>query len=362
MRLGAGAVSLTGTGGIWKLDRSPTVRKISGLATGLSLSMNDLSIEQLRAEAQRGSPKAATAAALRLLVGRNAPFDPKEGLELLFRAADQEEPDALCQVATILATGAYMPRNWNDALSMLQHAAERGSAQAQGQLRILARDVVSTDWAALRARVDLKTWVGAPEKRSLCEAPRIRAVDRFVPVEVCNWLLARAAGKYQPSMMFDGQKSTFLATRTCSDFKFDIIAADCVLQIVRERIAAVTSLPTVAFEPPQIFHYALGQEIKPHYDALRLGDQGYGQGGTYKGDRIATFLLYLNDDYDGGELEFPKVGLKHRGKAGDGVYFAHIDANGVPDRNSLHAALPITRNEKFILSQWIHDRPFAASA
>jgi prolyl 4-hydroxylase len=319
-------------------------------------------IADLLAEAARGSAKAATAAGLRLLVGRDAPFDPKEGVALLFRAAEQEDADALCQVATIRATGAFAPSNWRDALDLLQHAAERGSVHAQGQLRILARDPSSSDWGALKARVDIPSWRIAPERRSLCEAPRIRAVEKFVPVEVCAWLMARAAGQYQRSMMFDGRKSNFLASRTCSDFKFDIVSADCVLQVVRERIAAVTALPTVAFEPPQIFHYALGQEIKPHYDALRLGDQGYGQGGSYKGDRIATFLLYLNDDYDGGELEFPHVGVRHRGRAGDGVYFAHIDEAGVPDKKSLHAALPVTRNEKFILSQWIHDRPFAASA
>jgi predicted 2-oxoglutarate/Fe(II)-dependent dioxygenase YbiX len=324
--------------------------------------MTTPAIEQLRAEAARGSAKAATAAALRLLVGRDAPFEPKEGIELLFRAADQEDADALCQVATIRATGAFMPQSWKDALELLEHAAQRGSALAQGQLRILAHDPASSDWAALRRRVDVKAWATPPARRSLCEAPRIRAVEKFMPVAVCDWLMARGAGKYQASMMFDGQKSNFLASRTCSDFKFDIVEADCVLQVVRERVAAITGMPTVAFEPPQIFHYALGQEIKPHFDALRLGDQGYGHGGSYKGDRIATFLLYLNDDYEGGELEFPKVGLKHRGKAGDGVFFAHVDEQGVPDRKSLHAALPITRNEKFILSQWIHDRPFAASA
>ncbi len=319
-------------------------------------------VEFLRSEAERGSAAAARALGVRLLVGRDAPFDPKKGLTLLVAAADQGEAEALAQLATLNAAGAWVPPNWGAALAFLQRAAERGSARAQGQLRILARDLASSDWAALRAGVDLDAWRRPPERRALCEAPRIRAVEAFVPHEVCDWLMARAAGRYRPSMMFDGQKSTFLATRTCSDFKFDIVEADCVLQVVRERIAAITGMPTATFEPPQIFHYALGQEIKPHYDALRLGDQGYGQGGTYKGDRIATFLLYLNDDYDGGELEFPKVGVKHRGKAGGGVYFAHVDGDGIPDRKSLHAALPITRNEKFILSQWIHDRPFAASA
>lgn len=280
---------------------------------------------------------------------------------MLTSAASRGDADALAQMATLKAAGAWMPQNWNEALDILQQAAERGSVRAQGQLMILGDRTLGPNWGALRASVDLKRWFSVPGRRAICERPRIRVVDKFVPVEVCDWLLARAAGRYERSKMFDGQKSTFLATRTCSDFKFDIIDADLVMQIVRERVALITTIPTAAFEPPQIFHYALGEEIKAHYDALRLGDQGYGQGGSYKGDRIATLLLYLNDDYDGGELEFPHVKIRHKGKAGDAIYFAHVDANGVPDRMSLHAALPITRNEKFILSQWIHDRAFTAA-
>jgi prolyl 4-hydroxylase len=320
------------------------------------------SIDQLLLAARGGSIAAASLAGRRLLVGRDAPFDPQEGLRHLTFAAAQGDADALSQMATLKAAGAWMPQNWNEALDLLQAAAERGSELAQGQLMILSGECSAADksWAALRANVDLKRWLSAPERRAICEAPRIRVAEKFVPVAVCDWLMARGAGRYQRSMMFDGQTSNVLDTRTCSDFKFDIVDADVVLQIVRERIAAITTLPTVAFEPPQIFYYALGEEIKAHYDALRLGGQGYGQSGAYKGDRIATFLLYLNDDYDGGELEFPRANVRHKGSAGDGIYFAHVDVNGVPDRLSLHAALPITRNEKFILSQWIHDRPFAA--
>ncbi len=329
---------------------------------------HDEALDVLRRSAA-GSAEAASALGIRLLVGRNAPFDPQAGISLLTSAAGRGDGEALAQMATLKAAGAWMPPNWTEALDLVQQAAERGSARARGQLMVLgdaalaqrARGGEGGLWAALRQSVDLKAWLSPSSRRVICEAPRIRAADNFVPVAVCDWLLARGAGRYQRSMMFDGQKSNFLATRTCSDFKFDIVEADLVLQIVRERVAAITTLPTVGFEPPQIFHYALGEEIKAHYDALRLGDQGYGQSGSYKGDRIATFLLYLNDDYDGGELEFPLVKLRHRGKAGDGVYFAHVDANGKPERLSLHAALPITRNEKFILSQWIHDRPFTAA-
>jgi hypothetical protein len=33
---------------------------------------------------------------------------------------------------------------------------------------------------------------------------------------------------------------------------------------------------------------------------------------------------------------------------------------GKPDPQSLHGARRVTKGEKYILSQWIHDRPFKA--
>jgi predicted 2-oxoglutarate/Fe(II)-dependent dioxygenase YbiX len=112
-------------------------------------------------------------------------------------------------------------------------------------------------------------------------------------------------------------------------------------------------------EPPQIFHYAIGEEIKAHHDFLFDGEHGYGPEGSYKGDRLATFLMYLNDGYDGGDLEFPYAGYVHKGVAGDGIFFTS-QRDKKADPQSLHGARPVTRGEKFILSQWIHDRPFTA--
>ena len=76
--------------------------------------------------------------------------------------------------------------------------------------------------------------------------------------------------------------------------------------------------------------------------------------------KCGVFIQELSDGLCG-ELEFPRVGVRHRGRKGDGVYFAHVDGAGKPEKLSLHAALPIVKGEKFILSQWIHDRPFTAS-
>lgn len=327
-------------------------------------------IAALRAAAVDGRIEAMTELGQRLLVGRDLDQDQDQGIALIRKAAVQGGAEANCQMATLLGAGAWMARDWDAALDHLLAAAEHGSSRAQGQLILLSADrtlagelqrglKVEDGWARLRGAIDVNLWMTPPERRALCEQPRIRAVDAFVPADICDWLVDRSRGKFVAAMLFDGVSAHFHADRTNSDFAFDIVEADVVLALLRERIANLTRLPTPAMEPPQIFHYAEGEEIRAHFDFLRDGEAAYG--GGYQGERIATFLLYLNDDYEGGDLEFPKIGFRHRGRTGDAVFFANVDGAGKPEKLSLHAAKPVTRGEKFIFSQWIHDRPFTAS-
>ena len=81
-----------------------------------------------------------------------------------------------------------------------------------------------------------------------------------------------------------------------------------------------------------------------------------------RGQRIATFLIYLNDDFEGGETQFPKAGIAHRGSTGDALFFANITPEGAPDPLTLHAGTPPTKGEKWIFSQWIRDRSPAMPA
>lgn len=331
---------------------------------------HDEAVQELRRVAETGDLAAVTMLAKRVLVGRHAPFAPQDGIALLTKAMEAGHAEAIDQLATLNAAGAWIPQSWDKALDLLQLAAERGGVHAQRQLDLLARESVGAErfalddpaiWKRLRSLVNVDTWMMPKPPQQILDGPRVWVVENFASAEVCDWLIDRARGKLRPSLMRDVSTgvSKFDAARTCSDFAFDIVESDLILLLLRVRISLATSLPVMNMEPPQIFHYALGQEIKAHYDFLRDGTHGYGSSGSYDGDRLATFLLYLNDDYDGGDLSFPKAKHTHRGKKGDGVFFASY-RDGKPDTMSLHAAVPVTRNEKWILSQWIHDRTFAA--
>jgi hypothetical protein len=283
-----------------------------------------------------------------MLLGEGVAQEPAKGAALAAVAADAGDPEALSILATLAAAGVWgVDQSWPRAIDFLERAAALGSAEAAAQLGFIG--------ASPQRFVES----AAPVK--VCESPRIWTAERFVDPAICAWLSGRGLGKFKPALMREAStgNAAALAGRTCSDFVFDILAGGVVMLLLRIKIARATGPPPAHMEPPQIFHYALGEEIKPHYDFLFDGRNAYGRDGSYRGDRQVTFLLYLNAGYGGGELEFVKAGYRYKGRAGDGIFFASR-RDGKQDWQSLHAAAPVTRGEKFILSQWIHDRPFTA--
>jgi hypothetical protein len=82
----------------------------------------------------------------------------------------------------------------------------------------------------------------------------------------------------------------------------------------------------------------------------------YDQEIAQRGQRIVTFLVYLNDGYAGGETEFPRLDIKHKGRAGEGLSFSNALADGRSDLRTLHAGRPPTRGDKWIVSQFVRDR------
>jgi prolyl 4-hydroxylase len=316
----------------------------------------------LDAAVRQGNTAAMVALGKRLLVGRDAPFEPEEGASLIKKASESGNADGLCMAATLYGAGAWVPHSWPQALDHLVLAAERGSADAAEQLTIIAfrksydGQLVSSDhWRRLRAGIDLQTSIQPPEPLQISETPRVWSIPGFASAATCNRLIRRAQDKLRPAKMYNRQtkKESYLAGRNNSDYIFDIANCGVVLLLLRVRISLVVCLPTFNMEPPQVLHYAPGQELKAHFDFVLEEDDS----GT-NSERAATFLLALNDEFEGGETEFLKTGLRVRGKRGDGLFFANV-RDGRPDRDSLHAGRPVISGEKWLFSQWIRNAPYA---
>jgi hypothetical protein len=269
----------------------------------------------------------------------------------LFQAAAEGGlAQAWTWLATLNAAGVGTPQNWERALDCLETAALGGCASAQGQLRALSGET-GPDWPALRGSVRLGPWFERGEKEVQNAAPRIVAVRRFLSPAVCAWLRLRAQGPLSQALLLTGEPPP--PDRTYRAYAFNFVDTDVVLLLTRARIAANIGVPVGALEVSQILHYAVGQSFGRHWDYLNPDFPREAAEIAANGQRIVTFLIYLNTGFDGGQTDFPRLGLSFRGEMGDALYFANVDAAGGPDPRTLHAGLPPQVCEKWLFSQGV---------
>jgi len=294
--------------------------------------------------------------AVRLLAG--GPEEVRSAVTMIDSAASGGDADALERQAIFEAMGCFRPPNWNRALDCLLAAAERGSRAAQRQLSLLAgRPAGDADWQSMRAAIAIDDVVRAPVKRPLSERPRLRVMSGFATDGECAWLIERAHDRLTRATVVNPTGAQNVrSVRTNSAVEFQVADMDLVVEAVRARISTAVNLPLPLFEPSQVLHYAPGQEFRPHCDYFDPALPGHADRLRQSGQRIATVLIYLNDDYSGGETSFPRAALSFRGKAGDALFMANVDRGGKPDPSTLHAGTPPGSGEKWIFSQWIRDK------
>jgi hypothetical protein len=291
------------------------------------------------------------------------PFDLEQGHALLFSAVEDGDGEAARVASVIAACGLGVGKDWTRALDYLVRAAEAGNDRARAELMFLAAGETPPlttppiDWERLRRRIDLESWFATPPPRAVMNEPRIGVVEKFASREVCDWLIARGQPHLEAATVFDPVTGLRRPSegRSNSAFAFDIFAMDIVFAVLWERIGRATGLAH-GMEAPNILHYAVGQRYEPHFDFIEAKDSGDAALLTRGAQRVITFLLYLNDDYDGGETDFPALGWKYKSAKGDAMFFWSVNRLGQPDRRTLHTGRAPTRGEKWVYSQWLQAR------
>lgn len=95
-------------------------------------------------------------------------------------------------------------------------------------------------------------------------------------------------------------------------------------------------------EPTQLLHYPVGGKYEQHNDADDVIDGKI----VRKIDRDISIVCYLNDDFEGGELEFNLLGLTIKPKKGMIVSFPSY-------YEFTHQVHPVTKGERYSLVTWI---------
>lgn len=197
------------------------------------------------------------------------------------------------------------------------------------------------------------------ETETLCEAPRIVRRDGFLPAAVCDYLAAGAAPFLQPARIFDpatGQSRPD-PYRTSLTAALPDGAMDLVLWAVKLRMANLSGAGFEQGEPLSLLVYRPGEEYRAHFDFLTEDSGTASADIARRGQRVATSLVKLNEEYEGGATRFSRLGIDWTGRRGDALSFANVDAAGGGDKRTLHTGEPVTAGMKVLASLWLRERP-----
>lgn len=261
--------------------------------------------------------------------------DPAGARRLFERAAARGHGDAAKRATNLLASGVAGERDWAGARARL---AQEGRSDTDRRRAAALLDAMDLDANGDPA--------ATPNGQALSERPFVRLFRQALTVAECRYLLDTAAPSYRPSTVYDSQRRLVrdpIRTSDCSTIHW--LIEDPAIHALNRRLARVSATAVEDGEAGEVLRYGAGQEYRPHLDFVRASDN----------QRVMTALVYLNDEYAGGETEFTKTGLRVRGQVGDVLVFA----NALPDRSadplSEHAGRPVTQGTKFIYSRWIHE-------
>ncbi|KAG2726186.1 hypothetical protein I3843_01G098300 [Carya illinoinensis] len=198
-------------------------------------------------------------------------------------------------------------------------------------------------------------------------SPRIIVLHNFLSMEECDYLRALALPRLHISTVVDTKtgKGIKSGVRTSSGmFLSPEEKKYPMIQAIEKRISVYSQVPVENGELIQVLRYEKSQYYKPHHDYF--SDTFNVKRG---GQRIATILMYLSDNVEGGETYFPMAGsgecscggkmvkgLSVKPNKGDAVLFWSMGLDGESDPNSIHGGCEVLAGEKWSATKWMRQR------
>jgi hypothetical protein len=130
---------------------------------------------------------------------------------------------------------------------------------------------------------------------------------------------------------------------------------------IENIVAKESGLPIENQEKIHIVKYNVGGEYKPHHDFFHPNTDYYESTMGTAGQRVFSFLFYLNDDFTGGETDFPTKKIKVTPKLGRLLIWKNLKEDGLLDYESYHAGLPVETGIKYIAIVWVREKIFTTS-
>jgi prolyl 4-hydroxylase len=180
----------------------------------------------------------------------------------------------------------------------------------------------------------------------------IFAVGNFLIGEECAHLMAMIDRVAEPSPTFDPENTYKYRT----SYSGDVDSSDSFVRMIERRLCDLLGMDLAWGETVQGQRYEPGQEFQAHYDWFDT-TAAYWPGVIKRGgQRSWTAMAYLNDVAEGGATVFGRIGISVQPQAGALLIWNNVLPDGTPNPDVLHAALPVVRGVKYVVTKWFRTR------
>lgn len=171
------------------------------------------------------------------------------------------------------------------------------------------------------------------------------AIENVLTSEECDYIKNKAKEQLRPSTVGGNhQVNTHIRQSETAWMSHD----DPVVSKVIERCLKHVDRPMENCEKLQVLRYRPGGFYKPHYDAFDKGTN----------PRMYTFIIALNEEYEGGETSFPRIKKDYRLRKGDCLLFENLDNYELITGKAWHGGKPVRGGEKWVCNLWVHKYPY----
>ncbi|GAB2612539.1 2OG-Fe(II) oxygenase [Novilysobacter erysipheiresistens] len=187
-----------------------------------------------------------------------------------------------------------------------------------------------------------------PHATELSARPRVLQVESLLSSDECRLLMASA-------LLRDATAD--LPPAAAPSVRFAPVHEDFALRMLQLRLARAARAEFGHAEPLLVEHGVPGTTEWRHRDYLSPEVLAADRAGA--GNRRTTVCVCLRPPEAGGGLEFPFAELETVPGAGRAVVFDNL-RDGMLDRDSMHASLPILRGEQWQATLWLREGRYRA--
>jgi prolyl 4-hydroxylase len=184
------------------------------------------------------------------------------------------------------------------------------------------------------------------------DAAEMFAVGAFLSPDECTHLMAAIDAVAKPSDVYHSVEQAQFRTSSSGDLD----PHDSFVKMVERRLGDLTGIDLAWGETIQGQRYYPGQEFRGHYDWFDTAADYWKHEEASGGQRSWTAMVYLNEVEEGGATDFSRISLTIEPQPGALLIWNNALPDGRPNPEVLHAALPVVRGVKYVITKWFRAR------